>query len=238
MSDKQPVLILSADAPKAGLRENAELFTKKTGIPHQIELATGPVIKQRILAGDANVDIVVIPRPEFDDLVSAGRVDPEDISVLGFVTVGVTIKSGAREPDLRSVEGFKASVLAADRAIYNTASSGQYVAALFDRLGLADRIKDKVSIFPTGKTAMEALATDTSGNAIGFGHVTEIRLHDPLGTRLVGPLPKEIGRQTPYAAGVLKTAKQPDAAKKLVEFMIGSRGKQIFLETGVVQASK
>lgn len=238
MSDKQPIRILSADAPKAGLRKNAELFTKDTGIPHQIELATGPVIKQRVLAGGADDDIVVIPRPEFDDLVSAGRVVPEEISVLGFVTVGVTIRNDAREPDLRSVEGFKKSVLAADRVIYNTASSGQYIAALFDRLGLADKIKDKVSILPTGKAAMEALAADTSGNAIGFGHVTEIRLHDSLGTRLVGPLPAEIGRQTPYAAGILKTVRQPDAAKKLVHFMLGPRGKQVFLETGVTQESQ
>jgi molybdate transport system substrate-binding protein len=238
MSDKKPVLILSADAPKAGLRKNAELFTKESAIPHQIELATGPVIKQRVLAGDANDDIVVIPRPEFDDLISAGRVDRDELSVLGFVTVGVTIKKDAREPDIRSVDGFKASVLAAGRVIYNTASSGQYIAALFDRLGLADKIKDKVSIYPTGKTAMEALAADTSGNAIGFGHVTEIRLHDPLGTRLVGPLPKEIGRQTPYAAGLLKSARQPDTARRLVAFMIGPRGKQIFLDTGVTQESR
>jgi len=231
-----PVRILSADAPKGGLRLNAETFSRETGIAHEIELATGPVIKQRVLAGEAGADIVVIPRPEFGDLVAAGRLAADDIAVIGLVTVGVTIRDGAREPDLSSVEGFVRSVLAADRIIYNKASSGQYIAGLFDRLELADRIEDKVSILPTGKAAMEALAADTSGAAIGFGHVTEIRLHYALGTRLVGPLPKEIGRQTPYAAGILDNARDLDAAEALVEFLISERGKENFVKAGVVHA--
>lgn len=232
---KEPVRILSADAPKGGLRSCATFFSAEESIPHLIELATAPVIKQRILDGETWPDLIVIPRPEFDDLAAAGRVEPSNITILGYVAVGVTIRKDARVPNLKSVDGFITSVLAADRVIYNTASSGKYIASLFDRLGLADKIKSKVSIFPTGKTAMEALASDTSGNAIGFGHVTEIRLHDPLGTRLVGPLPKEIGRNTPYAAGLLVTAAQPDAAERLVELLASSRGKQLFLESGVMQ---
>ena len=230
------IRILSADAPKGGLRKNAELFTAETGFPHEIELATGPVIKERMLSGKADADLVVIPRAEFDDLIAAGYFDPNDLAVLGLVTVGVTVRNGAREPDLSTVDAFVASVLAADRLIYNTASSGQYIAKMFERLGLVDRIKRKASILPTGKAAMEALAADTSGNAIGFGHVTEIRLHDRLGTHLVGPLPGEIGRQTPYAIGLLADARHSDAARQLMEFMTSTRSKQNFLETGVLQA--
>jgi molybdate transport system substrate-binding protein len=230
----ETVRILSADAPKGGLRKNAELFSADTGISHEIELATGPVIKQRVLAGEANADLIVIPRMEFDDLIAAGQFKESDIAVLGLVTVGVTVRNGAREPDLSSVDGFVKSVLAADRIIYNTASSGQYVAKMFERLNLLDRIKDKTSILPTGKTAMEALAADTSGGAIGFGHVTEIRLHDKLGTHLVGPLPGEIGRQTPYAAGIWSKAAQPANARRLVDFLTSSRGKSVFVEAGVL----
>jgi molybdate transport system substrate-binding protein len=192
------------------------------------------VIKERVLSGNADADLVVIPRAEFDDLIGAGHFKPEDVAVLGLVTVGVTVRNGAREPDLSTVEAFVASVLAAERLIYNTASSGQYVARMFERLGLVDKIKHKASILPTGKAAMEALAADTSGNAIGFGHVTEIRLHDRLGTHLVGPLPGEIGRQTPYAVGLRSEASERDAARQLVAFFTSARGKSVFAETGVL----
>jgi molybdate transport system substrate-binding protein len=234
MAAASNVRILSADAPKGGLRKNAELFSAETGVAHEIELATGPVIKQRVLSGEANADIIVIPRMEFDDLIAAGQFKEADVAVLGLVTVGVTIRNGAREPDLSSVDGFVKSVLAADRIIYNTASSGQYVARMFEKLNLIDRIKDKTSILPTGKTAMEALAADTSGGAIGFGHVTEIRLHDKLGTHLVGPLPGEIGRQTPYAAGIWSKATDPANARRLVDFLTSSRGRSVFVEAGVL----
>jgi molybdate transport system substrate-binding protein len=230
----ESVRILSADAPKGGLRKNSELFSAETGISHEIELATGPVIKQRVLSGNASADLIVIPRAEFDDLISAGHFNASDVQVLGHVTVGVTIRNGAREPDLTSVDGFIKSVLAADRIIYNTASSGQYVAKMFERLNLLDKIKDKTSIMPTGKTAMEELAADKSGGAIGFGHVTEIRLHDKLGTHLVGPLPREIGRQTPYAVGLWAKASQPVGAQRLAEFLLSTRGRDVFRDAGVI----
>jgi molybdate transport system substrate-binding protein len=232
----QPIHILSADAPKVGLRKNAEAFSVETGIPNNIELATGPVIKERVLSGNTDADLIVIPRAEFDDLIAAGHFDPTHVAVLGLVTVGVTVKNGAREPDLSSVDAFVESVLAADRVIYNTASSGQYIARMFERLGLTEKIRHKASIYPTGGTAMQALAADTTGNAIGFGHVTEIRLHDPIGTHLVGPLPGEIGRQTPYAIGLRKASQLPEAARQLIDFMVSARGKQTFLETGVLQS--
>ena len=138
-SKKRTIRVLSADAPKAGLRKNAEAFSGETGIAHEIELLTGPKIKERVLSGTADADLIVIPRPELDNLTAAGFLDPSDIAVIGHVTVGVTVRNGAREPDLSSVEGFRRSVIAADRLIYNTASSGQYIQQMFERLGVAGR---------------------------------------------------------------------------------------------------
>jgi molybdate transport system substrate-binding protein len=230
----QPIRILSADAPKAGLFQGAERFSAKTGLPHRIELATGPVIKQRVEAGSTDADLVVIPRPHLEALADSGHVDPQTIATLGLVTVGVTVKNGAREPDLRSVEAFVASLLDAAHIIYNTASSGQYVAGMLAKLGLADKIKDKTTILPTGVAVMEALAADTSGSAIAFGHVTEIRRHAALGTHLVGPLPGAIGRETPYAIGLLRGAAQPEAARRLIAFLTSPAGKRIFVDNGVL----
>jgi ABC-type molybdate transport system substrate-binding protein len=63
--------------------------------------------------------------------------------------------------------------------------------------------------------------------------VTEIRLHNDLGTHLVGPLPDAISRETPYAAGVLATVANPEAASHFVAFL-GSRDcKEHFVEAGV-----
>ena len=231
------IRILGAGGVKEGMRRTAELFSAETGIAHEIEIAPGPLIEERALAGTADADLVVIPRPQFDGLVAAGKVPADDVALLGFVTVGVTIRNGDREPDLSSRDTFIESLLSAERIIYNQASSGTYVAGTLARIGIADRIKDKVSVLPDGKSAMEALAADRSGNAIGFGHATEIRFHDYLGTHFVGPLPGDIGRQTPYAAGVLGASETPEAARGLIALMTSPRGKALFVETGVLQAA-
>jgi molybdate transport system substrate-binding protein len=234
MSESDPIRILSADAPKDGLRKCCETFSAETGLRHAIELATGPVIKERVAAGRAEADLIVIPRPELEDLGRMGRVVADSIATLGLVTVGVTVKAGAREPDLSSVVAFVDSLLSAKRIIYNTASSGQYVAKMLEKLGLTEKLREKSTILPTGVAVMQELASDKSGWAIGFGHVTEIRRHDKLGTRLVGPLPGEIGRETPYAVGLLKGAARPDSARKLATFLTSPEGKRIFAESGVL----
>jgi molybdate transport system substrate-binding protein len=238
MKGSRTVRILSAGAVKGGVGRSAELFGSETGIVHEIEFATAPVIRERVISGNSDADVITLPRPLFDELIAAGHVWPEDVAALGSVTLGVTIRDGDRVPDLSSVDAFVASVFAADRIIYNTASSGQYVARIFERLGLAEKIGSKVLALPDGKSAMEALAADRSGNAIGFGQATEIRMHDHLGTRFVGPLPGEIGHETQYAAGRLAAASEPDAARQLIDFMISPRGRQVFLDTGVLQAAR
>jgi ABC-type molybdate transport system substrate-binding protein len=228
------IRILTAGGVKEGIRRTAELFSEESAVPHRIEIAPGPLIEERALADAAAADLVVIPRLQFDGLAAAGKVPAEDVALLGFVTVGVTIRNGDREPDLSSVEAFIDSLLAADRVIYNEASSGTYVARTLERIGVSDKIRERVSVLPDGKSAMEALAADRSGSAIGFGHATEIRLHDYLGTRFVGPLPAEIGRQTPYAAGPLSISATLGTARQLIALMTSPRGKALFLEAGVL----
>jgi molybdate transport system substrate-binding protein len=234
MNDAQPIRILSADAPKIGLRRCADTFAASTGQPFEIELATAPAIKERLASGIADADIVVVPLPVMEEFAMAGRVDPRSVAVIGSVTVGVVVRNGAREPDLTSVESFIRSLLAADAVVYNEASSGQYIARVLKNLGLADKVAAKSVVVRTGAAVMERLAAESSGDAVGFGHVTEIRLHDDLGTHLVGPLPRAIGRATPYAAGLLAAASRPVAARNLIDFMVSASGKEIFVATGVL----
>lgn len=233
MNGNTEIRILSADAPKTGLRRCAAAFADRNGTWSSIELATAPTIKKRIEAGEAAAEVVIVPLTMMRELAEAGFVRPESITPIGSVTVGVVVRSGAREPDLTSVDAFCQSLRAADLIVYNTASSGLYVANVLEQLELKEELAEKSVIVPTGSAVMERLVAESTLNAIGFGHVTEIRLHDDLGTHLVGPLPGPISRETPYAAGVLATAANHQAASGLVAFLGSRDGKQHFVEAGV-----
>lgn len=246
MNDFPAICILSAGAPIAGVRKCAEVNATAFGQPFEIERATAPVLDERVTSGMAGADIIVAPLIAMQEYASAGLVGLESVITIGSVTIGVVVRDGASEPDLSSVEAFTRAVLAADGLVYNVASSGQYVAATLDKLGLTDKIATKTTVVANGAAVMERLsgnapgdATDNTtdnatGDEIGFGHITEICRHDHLGTHLVGALPKAIGRETPYAVGLLASASRPDAARALLDFMSSAAGKKIFVANGIL----
>jgi ABC-type molybdate transport system substrate-binding protein len=234
MIEPPAIRILSAGAPITGVHNCAEANANASGKLFEIERATSPVIKERVGSGTAEAEIVVAPLAAMEEFASAGHVEPQSVCVIGSITLGVVIRNGARESDISSVESFTQAVLGADRVIYNLASSGQYIAATLAKLGLTDKIAAKTIVVPNGAAVMERLVEDASLDDIGFGQITEIRRHDHLGTHLMGPLPEAIGRQTPYAVGLLTSAFKPEIARRLVDFMVSSEGKRIFVASGVV----
>jgi ABC-type molybdate transport system substrate-binding protein len=105
---------------------------------------------------------------------------------------------------------------------------------MLERLGLASAIAEKVTIVQTGAAVMDHLVSRAPDLSIGFGHVTEIRLHDDKGTHLVGVLPAAIGRETMYAAAVLSSAAAPDPASQFVAGLASERARTMFASTGVI----
>ncbi len=234
MSENGSVRILSAGAPKTGVRLCAEAFFGKSDHPFEIEFATAPVIKERVTTGAANADVIVLPVPAMQGVAGEGLVLADTVSQIGSVTAGVVVRNGASDPDVTSVEAFVAAMLAADRLVFNSASSGQYIADMIDRLGIADQVADKIARVATGRAVMEFLAADTADRTIGFCQITEIKLLEHLGVHLVGPLPEAIGKVTTYAVGLSASADNQRDALSLIEFMASADGKRIFVDSGVV----
>lgn len=233
MNDTPSIRILSAGAPKTGVRLCAEAWSEDTGRSFEIEYATAPRIRERVGAGDAAADVVVAPAPAMEGFVAEGRIVDGSVVPIGEIAAGVVVRDGAAEPDLSSAETLRDALLAADRIVYNEASSGQYIEAMIDKLGIADAVAGKTVRVPNGAAVMEDLAAEGHERAIGFGQITEIRLHEHIGVHLVGPLPTAIGKVTAYSAGLSSDALDVDGAASLVGFIGSERGRAIFAETGV-----
>ena len=234
MSENGSVRILSAGAPKTGVRLCAEAFFGKSDHPFDIEFATAPVIKERMATGATDADIFVLPVPAMQGVSDDGLIIPDTVIVIGSVTTGVVVRNGAADPDVGSVDAFVEDLLAADRLVYNQASSGQYIADMIDRLGIADQVAAKTVRVATGRAVMEYLVEDTADRTIGFCQITEIKLLEHLGVHLVGPLPEAIGKVTTYAVGLSARAGNQPEARSLIEFMASADGKRIFVDSGVV----
>jgi molybdate transport system substrate-binding protein len=232
MVKQRSIRILSAGAPKQGVRLCAQAHETRTGQAFEIEFATAPVICERVYGG-ATADLIVAPVAALIEFIDAGHIVEGSWKQLGDIEAGVAAPIGTPKPDVSSIDTLRDALLAADRIIYNRASSGQYIDTMIERLGIARQVSGKTVRTNNGAQTMQRLADDTSERAIGFGQITEIKLRQDLGIQLVGPLPAEIGKRTPYAVGIHHLSSQFAAARSLLEYYGSGEAREILINAGL-----
>jgi molybdate transport system substrate-binding protein len=230
------IRILSAGAPKLGVGRCAEAFTRNTGNEVGIAFATAPVLRERVEGGEAAADLLVAPVALVKDFTAACLVGDGTAVTIGSVTAGVAVRQGAAIPDISSVDALVTALLGADAVLYNEASSGQYIAGMIERLGIAGQVEARTERLPTGAAVMKRLAGGKAPCEIGFGQITEIRRFEGEGVTLVGPLPAEVGKKTDYAACLLAGAAETQPAQALLAFMDSAEARRIYAEAGLEAA--
>lgn len=233
MDGQALIRILSAGAPKVGVGRCANAFGRRTGHRIDVTFATAPAIRKRLRAGGAEADLLVAPTPHMEGYAESGQIVAGTLVPIGAVRTGIAVRKGAARPDISSVEGLKATLLATDAVLYNTASSGQYIEEMIEKLGLAEVLAAKTERFLTGSDVMVRLAEGAADSEIAFGQITEIRRFSDGGTVLLGPLPEEVGKTTHYTAGLPADAEAAAAARSLLDFMATPEAKRIFAESGL-----
>lgn len=232
--------VLSAGAVKPGLERLAEQFARQTRNKVKIQYATAPELNRRLSRGEEQADVLIAPHGVMNEQLRRGRVDPEAHFVIGRVGVGVVVRLGSPEPDISNLERFKQSVLGADSIVYNQASTGLYLENLFELLGIGEQLKARTTRFATGAEVLEHML-NARGYEIGFGAMTEIRNFEPLGLRLVGPLPEQIQHRTAYVAGLMvakeakeaKEAPTESPAKDFLKYLETPAAKATFAAVGI-----
>jgi molybdate transport system substrate-binding protein len=225
------IKVFSAGAIEPGLVRAIEAFKRAGGDTVKVEFNTSPQLAKRLAAGEV-ADVLIAPPAALDQQVKDGKVVAEGRITVGRVGAGVVTRAGLPSPDISTTAAFKQTVLGAESIVYNTASTGLYLEKLFERLGIAEQIKAKTTRYPNGERVMEHLIHG-KGNEIGFGAITEIKLFEPKGLKLVGPLPADVQNYTTYAAALMTGANSPQAAKAFLTFLGSAEAKQAFAAGGV-----
>jgi molybdate transport system substrate-binding protein len=187
-------------------------FEKKSGHTVSTTWSGTADIKKRLAAGEV-YDVVIVSGPDIDAFIKQGNMVAGSRIDLMKSGIGVGIRAGATKPDISSSEALKQTILAAKSIGYSTGPSGDYMATLFDRMGIADMVKSKIKQTPSGVRISTLIA---NGEAeIGFHQISEI-IHEP-GVDYLGPLPSDVQKTTVWSAGVHSRSSQPEAAKALIE---------------------
>jgi molybdate transport system substrate-binding protein len=207
-------------------------FERTTG--HQIVPVTTSMgvgadwIPTRIRRGEA-ADVVVLSDPVFSELVSEGRIVANSRVPLARSAIAMAVRQGAPRPDITSVEAFKRTLLQAKSIAYSAQTSGVYLSTeLFPRLGIAEQLAEKSIRVDRGRVGTVVARAEAE---IGFQQLSELL---PIqGIDVVGPLPSAIQRLTVYFAGVTTSARDPEAARTLINYFVSPDGIQAIAESGL-----
>jgi molybdate transport system substrate-binding protein len=231
MSYAAEIRVLSAGAVEPGLHAFAKLAKQETGHDLRIQFNTAPQIAKRLAAGEV-YDILISPPAAITGAAKDGKVLAETRAPVGRVGAGIIVRSAAAAPDVSSVDALKRALLAADSVVYNTASTGLYLDKLFAKIGILEELKPKTTRYPDGASVMEHVIKG-KGSEIGFGAITEIKMYEPKGLKLVGPLPADVQNYTSYEAVVMSGAPAADAARAVLKLVASPAGKAAFVSGGV-----
>ena len=210
--------ILSAGAPKGGVRLCLDAFEDAHGIATNVTFATAPNVRKAVRDGTSDADLVVAPLDALSSFKADELFIPTAGRVLGSVAAGVVIRSRAPAPDIRDVDSLVQALRAAAAVIYNTASSGAYIETMIHALGLTAELANKTIRPENGAAVMRALV-ECDGAALGFTQIPEIRNHADQGVSLVDALPDAVAHVTTYGVAVLKDARNMENATALANFM-------------------
>ena len=193
-------------------------FERATGYRLVLSFGTSKSLSKRLTEGEI-ADLVVATPSILESLIAAGLVVPGSVVPLVRSGIGIAVRKGAPKPDISTPEAFKHALLAA-RAIGHPdpaggGASGVYFSKLIERLGIADAIKPKCRLAPTGTHSADLLVTGEVDLALQ--QIPELARVE--GAELVGPLPDDLQEITVFAGAIHTKAMAPAAAQALLDYL-------------------
>jgi molybdate transport system substrate-binding protein len=196
--------------------------------------ATPDAIPNRLKRGEP-IDVIILAGPGLDALIRDGMVDASTRVPLVRSLIAMAVRNGAPKPDISTVDALKRTLLQAKSIGSSDSASGVYLrTVLFPRLGIAEQIKAKSKVIEAYERVGDALARGDI--EIGFQQVSELK---PVpGITIVAPLPEGAQEVTIFSAAIPNGAKNPDGAKRLIQFLSSPGVAATIRETGLEPAGR
>jgi molybdate transport system substrate-binding protein len=222
---------ISSMATRKLLPALCQAWERAGGTAARVESVGGVEAARRVSAGES-FDLVVLDAVVIGELAAAGHVVAESQTAIAASSVAVAAAWGLPCPEIGSEAAVRAAVLAAPRIAYSTGPSGTALLKLFERWGVAERLRERLVQAPPGTPVAALLA---SGRAeLGFQQLSELR--DEPGIELLGTLPAPLAIVTTFVGAVGTRSPRADAAAALLAFMNSPAAAEIKHRHGMSDA--
>ena len=246
------ITLLAPNPTRVALDKILPKFEAKTGKKVKPTYGGARTTTQRVAHGDPlDVSLIVAP---VNGAITSGTVVPSSMVTVASYQVAVAVPNGKPKPDISNGPAVKKALLAAKSIGYEDpefATAGQAPAEAIKNLGIADQIVSKSKICANNTTYLpNSICFDPAGGGegprsvkttqkglisgdidIGLLYLSDI-LPEKDKFTIVGVLPRAIYTPTGIIGFISTRAKDPAAAKELLQYLLSPDAQAIFKETG------
>jgi molybdate transport system substrate-binding protein len=226
MNPAPTLTVLSTLAVMGVLQETLPDYERMAAI--RVEAAFAPTrdLLKRIEDGSVG-DVAILTDTAIDALIAAGTLAAGSRVDLARSFIGIAVQAGAPRPDIGTAAAFRQSLLDARSIAYSAAgASGLFFADLIERLGVADAVRAKATVIPTGFTGALAASGQVE---LAVQQVSELMVVP--GIDIVGRLPDALHSGAIFSGGVFETS--GPGAMALLRFLASDSIGPVFQRHGV-----
>jgi molybdate transport system substrate-binding protein len=193
-------------------------FEKQTGIQvitkSGASQGAGPKTIKAQLAAGASADVVILSREGLAELIEQNKILPNSDVDLAQAPLGLAVPAGSPKPDISTAKAFSDTLVKAKKIVVPGSTSGIYLTEeLFPKLGISKQIS--VQVTERGAQSAAILAAREANIAIQ----PSSELVNESGIDYVGAIPSSIQLIQTFAAAITIHSANPEAAKKLIEYL-------------------
>ena len=222
------VRMLSTLGLMGAMRSLSSAFEAASSIHVDADFAPTLALLKRLRAGEA-ADLVILTREGLDEMIGEGRVIADTAADLARSYVGIAVRAGQAHPDIASEAALRKALLAARSVAYSRlGASGVYFAQLIVRMGIAAEINAKATIVEQGFTAERLVSGEAD---LAVQQISELKQVE--GIEVIGPVPHELQTPAVFSAGRLASAKQAEAADRLLHYLASPEVVPVLRQSGL-----
>lgn len=215
-SAQTEVTLLAPNPIKEPLEKVIEGFESKTGDKVAATYVGALAAKEQVTKGEPlDVSIMFSPFPE---AISSGSILRKSATTIATLQLVIAVRKGSPKPMISSSAEVKRTLLAASSIACvdpTRGSAGMAAIEVLNKLGIADKVKDKIKIYATGVLVQEAVAKGEEEIALG-PYLNDIQ--NP-GVDVAGTLPSSISSPIKVVGFVSAHAKDKAAASALLKYL-------------------
>ncbi len=208
------ITVVSSKATEALLADLAQLYKSTRSTEVSIESVGGVDAAKRVRNGEL-FDVVVLDAAAINSLIDSGSAVASSKTDVVRSHVMAAIPKGANDPDIRTIDALKQTLLSAKSIGVSTGPSGLALKKLIEAWGMATKLVDKLRLAPPGIPVGSLVAKGEV--EIGFQQFSELK--GVAGITVSGPLPPGAEIVSTFTACVCTKAHDPKAASEFVAFL-------------------